>query len=169
MISILPYPPFSPVSKLSIFLSLLVCRQSPYWRGRLGSSQIIRRRESLALYKSFNTLWYCIRKNLQNVFEVSSPPYYLYMAYLCPFFLYFNLFFYCRAIFSITMLTVFSLLFSFQIFFHTFKVSVNNAWFNCSECIVGFTPHILFRSLGVTVGSRAQSINNFKLSALKNV
>jgi hypothetical protein len=44
-------PPTPPVSKLSLFPSLPVCRRS---RGR--SLIIRRRRESLGLYASFNTL-----------------------------------------------------------------------------------------------------------------
>ncbi len=53
-------PPPSPVSKLSLFLSLSVCRPSTLLTGERGSgwgrSQIIRgRRESLVLCKSFNT------------------------------------------------------------------------------------------------------------------
>ncbi len=57
-----PPPSFpSPVSKLSLFLSLPVCRRSSELTGEgeiggWGMSQIIRPRESLALYKSFNTL-----------------------------------------------------------------------------------------------------------------
>jgi hypothetical protein len=49
-----PTPSLSPVSKLSLFLGLPVCRR----RGRRSwaRSQIIRPRESLALNKSFNTL-----------------------------------------------------------------------------------------------------------------
>ncbi len=50
----------SPVIKMSLFLSLPVCRRSSLrrergWKG-LERSQIIRRRESLVIYKSFNTL-----------------------------------------------------------------------------------------------------------------
>ena len=48
--------PPSPVSKLSLFLSLFVCRRSSLMTGE-GGSQIIRRRECLVLYKSFNALW----------------------------------------------------------------------------------------------------------------
>jgi hypothetical protein len=54
----IPLPP-SPISTLSIFLSLPVCRRSRFLtrEGRgWGRSQIIRWGESLVLYKSFNTL-----------------------------------------------------------------------------------------------------------------
>jgi hypothetical protein len=63
MIWLLPPPPLPPsppsVRKLPLFLSLPVCRQSSLRRvGRgWGRSQIIRRRESLVLYKLFNPLW----------------------------------------------------------------------------------------------------------------
>ncbi len=52
----LPQPPPSPVNKLSLFLCVA---NRAYWeeRGREGSSQIIRRRENLALHTSVNTLW----------------------------------------------------------------------------------------------------------------
>ncbi len=47
------------VSKLSLFHCLYMC-VAGYWRERggrgVGMSQIIRRRESLVIYKSFNTL-----------------------------------------------------------------------------------------------------------------
>jgi hypothetical protein len=47
--------PLPPVSKLSLFLSLPVCRRR--WWGRGGErSQIIWQQESLVLYKSFNAL-----------------------------------------------------------------------------------------------------------------
>ncbi len=53
-------PSPTPVSKLSLFLSLPVCRRSSLLTGEGGRgwerSQIIRRRESLVIYKSFNTL-----------------------------------------------------------------------------------------------------------------
>ncbi len=61
----IPFLPHS-LSKLSLFLSLPV---SPAWllmeeRGRgWARSQIIRLRESLALYNSLNTLWYWLRPN----------------------------------------------------------------------------------------------------------
>jgi hypothetical protein len=48
-----PPPPPSPDSKLSLLLSLPVCRWSSWWRW-WGRSQIIRRRESLVLHESFN-------------------------------------------------------------------------------------------------------------------
>jgi hypothetical protein len=57
--SLTPSPP--AVSKLSLFLSLPVCRRlsiiTGEGGGRWGRSQIIRRRESLVLHKSFNTLY----------------------------------------------------------------------------------------------------------------
>jgi hypothetical protein len=62
MIRLLPLPP-SSVIKLALFLSLLVCRRSSLLTGEggggrwSGRSQIIRPRECLALYKSFNTFW----------------------------------------------------------------------------------------------------------------
>ncbi len=50
-----PTPPPSPVSNLSLFLSLPACHQSSsISRG----AEPIRPGESLTLYKSFNTLWY---------------------------------------------------------------------------------------------------------------
>ncbi len=54
--------PHSPVSKLSLLRSLPVCRQLSLLTGGgrgWGRSQIIWPQESLALYKSFNTL--CLR------------------------------------------------------------------------------------------------------------
>ncbi len=56
------HPP-SPVSKLSLFVSFRVCCQSSFISDRREggvervSSQIIRPKESLVLYKSFNSLW----------------------------------------------------------------------------------------------------------------
>jgi hypothetical protein len=63
-----PHPtstPPSPVSKLSLFISLPVCRWSSLLTGKgvgrwWGRSQIIRPRESLVLYKSFCTPWYVL-------------------------------------------------------------------------------------------------------------
>ncbi len=54
-------PPPSPASKLSLFLRLPGCCRSSLLTGEGGTggpvkSQIIRRRECLVLYKSFNTL-----------------------------------------------------------------------------------------------------------------
>jgi hypothetical protein len=51
------FPPPS-VSKLSLFFNLPVWRRSSFLTGRGGGGeeQIIRRQESLVLYKSFNTL-----------------------------------------------------------------------------------------------------------------
>jgi len=51
-------PPPSPVSKLSLFLNLLVCRRLSLQTGEggWGRSQIIRRRQGLVLYKSLSTL-----------------------------------------------------------------------------------------------------------------
>ncbi len=55
---------------------------------RVGRSQIIRRRESLVIYKSFNTLCYCPRKNVQNVFELPPlPPSICLYGILVPFLL----------------------------------------------------------------------------------
>ncbi len=55
-----PFPP-SSVRKLSLFLSLGVCRPSSLLTGEggngLGRSKIIRPRDSLVLNKSFSTLW----------------------------------------------------------------------------------------------------------------
>ncbi len=51
--------PSAPVSKLSLFLPLLICRRSSLLTGEgkgWARSQIILQRESLALYKSFNIL-----------------------------------------------------------------------------------------------------------------
>ncbi len=53
--------PKSPISKLSLFLGLLVYHRSRLLTGggrEWERSQIIRRRESLVLYKLFNTRWY---------------------------------------------------------------------------------------------------------------
>ncbi len=59
-----PPPPPSPVSKLSLFLSLPCVSPVQLTEGKggvggCGRSQIIRPRESLALHKTFNTLWLC--------------------------------------------------------------------------------------------------------------
>jgi hypothetical protein len=54
-----PSPTLSPISKLSLFLSLPLCRRSSLLTGVWGEgrrSQIIQQRESLLLYKSFTTL-----------------------------------------------------------------------------------------------------------------
>ncbi len=53
-----PHFPQSPVSKLSLFPFLCVAGRA-YWRERGGGEReaVIRRRESLVLYKSFYTLW----------------------------------------------------------------------------------------------------------------
>ncbi len=48
------WPPSPVVSKLSLFLSLPVCRQLS---SLMGGGAKSRRRESLVLYKSFSTLW----------------------------------------------------------------------------------------------------------------
>ncbi len=57
MIWLLPHPlPSTPVSKLSVFLCLPVCRWSSFTGGG-GGEPNRRRRESLVLYKSFSTLW----------------------------------------------------------------------------------------------------------------
>ncbi len=155
MIWLLPIPPpSSPVSKLSIFLSLPVCRQSSLLTGEGGGWE--KSNDGEKAWSSINhTLRlisgrYCARKNLQIVFEVTPHPpllclYGIPVPFFCCLYL-FYLFSCCRAIFSITMLTVFSLLFSFQIFFHTFKVSVYKAWLSCSGGRVGFTLYIFFRS-----------------------
>ncbi len=53
-------PPPSPVSKLFLFLNLPVCRRSSLLTGGgrgWARSQIMWPRESLALFKLFNTLW----------------------------------------------------------------------------------------------------------------
>ncbi len=66
-----PSPP--SVSKLSLFLIFIVCRRSSLLTGEAGRgrvwarNQIIRPGESLALYKSFNTL-----------LSHPSPPTYIY-------------------------------------------------------------------------------------------
>ncbi len=53
-----PPSPSPPVRKLSLLLSLPLCRRSSLLREKgWVRSQLIRRRESLALSKSFNTLW----------------------------------------------------------------------------------------------------------------
>ncbi len=58
-----PLPPY-PVCNLSLFLTLLGVVARAYWRERgrgWERSQIIRRRESLVLYTSLNTLWVSLR------------------------------------------------------------------------------------------------------------
>jgi hypothetical protein len=50
-----PLPPSLGISKLSLLFSLPVCRRSSLLMGE-GRNQIIRRRESLVFYESFNTL-----------------------------------------------------------------------------------------------------------------
>ncbi len=57
-----PFIPPSPVNDLDVFLSIPVCRRSSLLTGEGGEgvdtrSQNILPRESLVLYKSFNTLW----------------------------------------------------------------------------------------------------------------
>ncbi len=56
-----PYPPPTPVSKLSLFLSLPECRRPSFQTGEMGGGgvrrHILRRRDILVLNKSFNTLW----------------------------------------------------------------------------------------------------------------
>ncbi len=64
-----PPPSPSPFSKLSLFLSLPVCRRSSLLTGWAIS---IRRRESLALYKSFNTL--CAPPSLAPAMCIISYP-----------------------------------------------------------------------------------------------
>ncbi len=60
----------SPVSNLSLFLILPVCRRSSIncREGGEARSQIIRRQESLALYKSFNTPW-----NYPTAYRLTPP------------------------------------------------------------------------------------------------
>ncbi len=59
----MPTPfPASRVSKLFLLISIPVCRRSNLPTGEVGVrgwtlSQVIRPQESLALYKSFNSLW----------------------------------------------------------------------------------------------------------------
>jgi hypothetical protein len=52
-----PPLPQSTVSKLSLFLNRPVCHRSSLLTGDGGKRQILGRRESLVLYKSFCTLW----------------------------------------------------------------------------------------------------------------
>jgi hypothetical protein len=93
-----PSPTSSPVSKLHLFLSLPVCRQSTLRTGeggrRWARSRIIRPQESLALYKSFNSyfLYTCIlyiplwpgllsdlcHKPEQRIWRFPVSVYYLY-------------------------------------------------------------------------------------------
>ncbi len=58
-----PFPPF-PVSKVSIFQSLPVCHGSSLLTGEGGRewarSRIIRPRENLSLYESFDSLCLCV-------------------------------------------------------------------------------------------------------------
>ncbi len=56
-----PHPlPSSPVSKLSLYLSLHVRRRSSLLMGEEGSGGGVRGAKSHVLYKSFNTLWVCV-------------------------------------------------------------------------------------------------------------
>ncbi len=66
-----PFPP-SPLSCLSFAVFLCVVSRA-YWRGR-ARSQIIRPRESMALYKSFNTL--CLTQSWSYFLSgiSGSPP-----------------------------------------------------------------------------------------------
>jgi hypothetical protein len=68
-------PAPSPVSNLSLFLSLPVCRRSSLLKG-MGSgwarSQIIRLRHSLALYESFTDFW-GLRASIPAMFIRSHP------------------------------------------------------------------------------------------------
>ncbi len=58
-----PLPSPCPLSKVSLFLSLPVCRRSSLLTGENGRgrrrSQIIRRQESLVLYNPLTTFWPC--------------------------------------------------------------------------------------------------------------
>jgi hypothetical protein len=87
LILLLPHPPPpSSVGKLSLFLSLHVCRQF----GEGGLSKLIRRRESLVLYKSFHTLCslpfltLTLPISLTPLLSPSSPPPPPPMDYLLP-------------------------------------------------------------------------------------
>ncbi len=75
-----PHPPLSPSPKQVVSLSpvflWVACRF--FWREREGwvmtlMSQLTRPRESLILYKSFNTLWYNWSIHCQYMLHASSP------------------------------------------------------------------------------------------------
>ncbi len=68
-------PPPSPVSKLSLFLNLLMCRRLSLQKGEggWGRSQIIRRRQVLVLYKSLNTLWVYGQSNVWRLPKYWPP------------------------------------------------------------------------------------------------
>ncbi len=71
-------PPFHHISKLSLFLSLPVCRRFRWWEGgggRAGKrSQIIRRRrESLVLYNPLTTLWKTGVLFVDDVYPYQGP------------------------------------------------------------------------------------------------
>jgi hypothetical protein len=76
-----PPPPLSPspVSKFSLFLSDPLCRRgSSLLTGGLGwgwgRSQILRRRESLVLYKSFNCIFYELRGHSGFYYGLETWP-----------------------------------------------------------------------------------------------
>ncbi len=84
---LLPNPsPTLLISKLSLFINLLVCRRASLLKEEMGGkgkgrSQIIRRRENLVLYKSFNTLWGRGRiANWRTNFRMSLPQAILKMS-----------------------------------------------------------------------------------------
>ncbi len=73
-----PRPPPFPISWLSLFLSLPLCRRSSLLMGEgegggRRTNQIIRPWETLTLYNSSNTLWYeaLVRNSLQHVLSFS--------------------------------------------------------------------------------------------------
>jgi len=92
-----PFPP-STDSIFSLFLSLPVCRRSSLLTeegggGRWGTKSF-RTRESLTLYKSFNTLWYIDQKLFTFLRTIAKRKNFIYIARL---FFYFLVVFYFKS------------------------------------------------------------------------
>ncbi len=79
-----PTPPPSPISKLTLFLSLPVCRQTSLLvmrgvRRGWGRSQIIQPWDSLVLYKSFST--HCPHRCMNNL-QIHAAYYHMSIIWI---------------------------------------------------------------------------------------
>jgi hypothetical protein len=92
-----PFPP-STDSIFSLFLSLSVCLRSSLLteegRGGRWGTKSFRTRESLTLYKSFNTLWYIDQKLFTFMRTIAKRKNFIYIARL---FFYFLVVFYFKS------------------------------------------------------------------------